>query len=118
MKNAKKNPLVPALTAALFTALSCAAADGTWLSPSQGRSKADVVLVPGGAFKVAAGETATVHSVTVRDAETGKERYLSSGLYCASGAGVAGARGVDWMQGAGLLRVTSSLERGTMFLLR
>lgn len=93
-------------------------AGATAFGPQQGRSAADVTLVPGGTFTIAAGETATVHAVTIHDPETGKDRFVTPGLYGAADTTAKGAHGVDWIQGAGLLNVAASFEKGTIFLVR
>ena len=72
----------------------------------------------GGTFTIAAGETATVHAVTIHDPETGKDRFVTPGLYGAADTTAKGAHGVDWIQGAGLLNVAASFEKGTIFLVR
>ncbi|MGN0847727.1 MAG: hypothetical protein ACI4RA_10145 [Kiritimatiellia bacterium] len=83
--------------------------------PERGRSAADVSLAPGGVFRIAAGETATVHSVTrVVD---GKSLYCAPGSYGAAGTpGVT--RPVDWVQGGGVLQVNASLAKGTLLVVR
>ena len=71
-----------------------------------------------GTFTIAAGETATVHAVTIHDPETGKDRFVTPGLYGAADTTAKGAHGVDWIQGTGLLNVAASFEKGTIFLVR
>jgi len=93
-------------------------AGATAFGPQQGRSEADVTLAPGGMFTIAAGETPTVHAVTIHDAETGKDRFVTPGLYAAAGTTAPGVHGVDWIQGAGLLNVSASFQKGTIFLVR
>ena len=79
---------------------------------------ADVASYVGQDIDIAAGETATVHAVTIHDSETGKDRFVTPGLYGAADTTAKGAHGVDWIQGAGLLNVAASFEKGTIFLVR
>lgn len=90
-------------------------AGATAFGSEQGASAADVQLAPGGRFVIAAGETATVRTVTVADGKT--TAWMRPGLYGARGtAGVAA--NVDWIEGEGSLFVRSTLNPGTFILMR